>query len=49
MIELRGIGRWYKSGRTVIQDLRDVGLTVAAGELGSIMAPSGSGKACVQG
>ena len=44
LIEMRGVGRWYGTGRTAVHALRDVDLTVDAGEFVSIMGPSGSGK-----
>src|SRR5678810_1221700 len=44
MLELKGIYKWVNTGvnRTFI--LRDVDLSVKAGEFISIMGPSGSGK-----
>jgi putative ABC transport system ATP-binding protein len=44
MVELKGIYKWYNTGvnRTFI--LKDVDLSVKAGEFISIMGPSGSGK-----
>ncbi|MEI5098785.1 ABC transporter ATP-binding protein [Streptomyces sp. PmtG] len=41
VIELRGVGKGYPGGVTA---LRDVDLTVRAGELLAIVGPSGSGK-----
>jgi putative ABC transport system ATP-binding protein len=43
VLELRGVGKRYP-GPPPLQVLRDIDLTVAAGEMLAIMGPSGSGK-----
>jgi putative ABC transport system ATP-binding protein len=44
MIEVVAAGKTYRQGRRTIQAVRDVTLTVDAGEFVTIMGPSGSGK-----
>lgn len=44
MIELRGINKSYRTGAHALHVLRDVDLTIEAGEFVSIMGSSGSGK-----
>lgn len=44
MIELGGITKYYSAGFVKTYTLRDVSLSIAAGEFVSIMGPSGSGK-----
>jgi putative ABC transport system ATP-binding protein len=44
IVELRGVKKTYRLGRTEVPALRSVDLDVAAGEFTAIMGPSGSGK-----
>ncbi len=44
MIELTGIRRVFRLGDSVVHALREVSLTIRAGEYLSVMGPSGSGK-----
>jgi putative ABC transport system ATP-binding protein len=44
VLELRNVSRVYGTGLTEVHALRDVDLTVEAGELVAVMGPSGSGK-----
>ncbi|GAA1085953.1 methionine ABC transporter ATP-binding protein [Tsukamurella spumae] len=44
MIEVRNLTKTYGSGATAVSVLRDVGFTVAAGEIFAVVGPSGSGK-----
>lgn len=44
MIELTGIGKYYKQGFGKIYILKNINLSVEEGEFVSIMGPSGSGK-----
>jgi lipoprotein-releasing system ATP-binding protein len=44
VIEARGLVRRYEDGRRVVEVLRGVDLTVAAGELVAVVGPSGCGK-----
>jgi putative ABC transport system ATP-binding protein len=43
-VELRRVSRVYGSGASEVHALRDVDLSIAAGELVAVMGPSGSGK-----
>jgi putative ABC transport system ATP-binding protein len=44
VLELRSVSKVYGRGAAEVQALRDVSLTVAAGQMVAIMGPSGSGK-----
>lgn len=44
MLELKGIYKWYNTGNNRTFLLKDLDLSVSAGEFISIMGPSGSGK-----
>ena len=44
VIEMRGIGKTYRSGRLEVEALREVDLDVAPGDFLAIVGPSGSGK-----
>ena len=44
VVELRGLGRAYARGASVVHALRGVDLVIAQGEMVSVVGPSGSGK-----
>ena len=44
LVELRGISKHFGEGETRVDALRDVTLSVGAGEVGGLLGPSGSGK-----
>jgi len=44
VIDLDGVGKTYASGALAVEALRDVSLTIDAGEFVAIIGPSGSGK-----
>jgi len=44
ILTLKGISKDYKQGRSVIEVLKDIDLTVSQGEMVSIVGASGSGK-----
>jgi putative ABC transport system ATP-binding protein len=44
MIELKGISKWVSTGNNRTFILKDINLSITAGEFISIMGPSGSGK-----
>src|ERR1051326_3311623 len=44
VIEAHGLKRYYRRGSETVKALDGVDLTVAAGEMVSILGPSGSGK-----
>ena len=44
LLELRGVGRRYTQGESVIDVLRDASLSIRGGEMMALVGPSGSGK-----
>jgi putative ABC transport system ATP-binding protein len=44
VVELRGLGRTYARGTSVVHALRSVDLVIGQGEMVSVVGPSGSGK-----
>jgi len=44
VLELRSVSKVYGRGAAEVQALRDVSITVQAGEMVAVMGPSGSGK-----
>lgn len=44
MVEIESVYKSYANGLEVVEVLRDITLTISAGEFVSIMGPSGSGK-----
>lgn len=44
MVEIQSVYKSYANGLEVVEVLRDITLTISAGEFVSIMGPSGSGK-----
>jgi putative ABC transport system ATP-binding protein len=47
IVELRGVSKSYRQGKLEVQAVRDLSLSVHAGELVALCGPSGSGKTTV--
>ncbi len=44
LIQIEGLGRWYKMGDEIVRALQNVTFSIYPGEFAAIIGPSGSGK-----